>query len=106
MSRRNASIHADRSDRSGLSAGSCIRVYLCLSVVALLGLPSGCVVGPNYQQPTVEVPAKYRFEDAAAQDTANTAWWGLFRDEQLSRLIGIALAENKNVLIAAARVEE
>ncbi|HKA42875.1 MAG TPA: efflux transporter outer membrane subunit [Burkholderiales bacterium] len=89
-----------------MPTASLIRVYLRLSAVALLGFTSACVVGPNYQRPATEAPARYRFEDAAAQDTANTAWWGLFQDEQLNRLVEIALAENKNVLIAAARVEE
>jgi multidrug efflux system outer membrane protein len=64
------------------------------------------VVGPDYQRPATEAPAKYRFEDVQARDTANVAWWGLFGDPELERLVGIALAENKNVLIAAARVEE
>jgi outer membrane protein, multidrug efflux system len=57
-------------------------------------------------RPTAEAPAKFRFEDAQARDTANTAWWTQFNDRELERLIGIALVENKDVLIAAARVEE
>jgi outer membrane protein, multidrug efflux system len=82
------------------------RVYLRSFAAALVGLTTACVMGPSYQRPSSETPPKYRFEDAAAQDTANTVWWRLFQDEQLARLIGIALAENKNVLIAVARVEE
>ena len=67
---------------------------------------AGCAVGPDYERPAVEAPAKYRFEDAQARDAANTAWWSQFGDRELERLVGIALAENKDVLIAAARVEE
>jgi len=78
-------------------------VAVCLLTSAFL---CGCVVGPDYVRPTTEAPAKYRFEDAQARDTANTAWWTQFNDRELERLIGIALAENKDVLIAAARVEE
>jgi multidrug efflux system outer membrane protein len=67
---------------------------------------TACTVGPNYERPGIDAPQKYRFEDAAARDTVNTKWWTLYNDQELTRLIGIALAENKSVLIAAARVEE
>jgi len=64
------------------------------------------MVGPDYVRPDMETPSRYRFEDAQARDTANTTWWTQFNDRELERLIGIALAENKDLLIAAARVEE
>ncbi|HSC96494.1 MAG TPA: efflux transporter outer membrane subunit [Burkholderiales bacterium] len=67
---------------------------------------TGCAVGPDYERPEIETPPRYRFEDAQARDTVNTVWWTQFGDKELERLIGIALAENKDVLIAAARVEE
>ena len=76
------------------------------TVSALLTILAGCAVGPDYERPTIDTPPSYRFEDAQARDTVNTAWWTQFGDKQLERLIGIALAENKDVLIAAARVEE
>ncbi len=77
-----------------------------ISVAVLLGVTTGCTVGPNYERPAIDAPQRYRFEDAAARDTANIAWWRLFGDAELDRLVGISLAENKSVLIAAARVEE
>lgn len=82
-----------------------IRCISALAVVAILAA-TGCAVGPDYKRPEVDAPATYRFEDAQARDTANTAWWTQFGDRELERLISIALAENKDVLIAAARVEE
>lgn len=69
-------------------------------------LLSGCMLGPDYERPAVEVPAAYRFADAEARDPANLAWWKQFGDPELERLIGIALTENTDVVIAAARVEE
>ncbi len=72
----------------------------------MLFVLSACAVGPDYERPATEAPAQYRYEDVQARDTANTAWWTQFNDRELERLIGIALAENKDVLIAAARVEE
>jgi multidrug efflux system outer membrane protein len=74
--------------------------------MTLIAALAGCAVGPDYERPAIESPPRYRFEDAGARDTANTAWWSQFGDKELERLIGIALAENKDVLIAAARVEE
>jgi len=88
--------------RFGFSVG----VYRRSSAAALTLSLAACAVGPDYQRPAVETPANYRFEDAQARDTANTAWWTQFGDRELERLIGIALAENKDVLVAAARVEE
>lgn len=67
---------------------------------------AGCMVGPDYKRPAMEMPQTWRFEEAAAKDTVNTAWWGQFNDPVLNDLIQIALQENKDVKIAAARVEQ
>jgi multidrug efflux system outer membrane protein len=67
---------------------------------------SGCAVGPNYQRPSVETPPSWRFEEKEAKEVANTAWWEQFEDPVLNELIQIALKENKDLKIAATRVEE
>jgi multidrug efflux system outer membrane protein len=67
---------------------------------------TGCMVGPNYQRPQVDTPQTWRFEDKEAKDVANTAWWEQFNDPVLNDLIQTALKENKDVKIAAARVEQ
>jgi len=67
---------------------------------------AGCMVGPDYKRPMLDMPQSWRFEDAAAKDLANTAWWGQFNDPVLNELIQIAVQENKDVRIAAARVEQ
>ena len=66
----------------------------------------GCMVGPNYQRPTVETPASWRFEEKEAREVANTPWWKQFGDPVLNELIQVALRENKDLKITAARVEE
>ena len=66
----------------------------------------GCAVGPNYQRPSVETPPSWRFEEKEAKEVANTAWWEQFEDPVLNELVKTALAENKDLKIAAARVEE
>ena len=69
-------------------------------------LLAGCAMGPDYVRPTLDAPATFRFEPAAAADTANTAWWRQFGDPVLDRLIDTALANNLDVGIAAANVEQ
>ena len=76
------------------------KTIILLVAVAL----AGCMVGPNYQRPSVDVPETYRFEDKEAKNLANTAWWQQFDDDVLNELIQIALRENKDVKIAAARI--
>lgn len=66
----------------------------------------GCMIGPDYQRPEVDSPQAWRFEDKDAKDVINTAWWEQFNDPVLSQLIQTALRENRDVKIAAARVEE
>jgi len=75
------------------------------SVIAA-ALLAGCALGPDYVRPTVEAPASFRFEPAAVAETANTTWWKQFGDPVLDQLIDTALANNLNVQVAAANVEQ
>jgi outer membrane protein, multidrug efflux system len=67
---------------------------------------SSCAVGPDYKRPVINSPASWRVEERAAKDLANTAWWEQFDDPVLNGLIIAAIKENKDLKIAAARVEE
>jgi multidrug efflux system outer membrane protein len=64
------------------------------------------MVGPDYVRPVVDSPVDWRVDYAAAAEVANTRWWQQFDDPILNQLIDTALRENKDVRIAAARVEE
>jgi multidrug efflux system outer membrane protein len=64
------------------------------------------MIGPNYRRPPVRTPETFRFEDTQAKDVVNAPWWKQFGDPALDGLIATALKENKDLLIAAARVEE
>lgn len=77
-----------------------------LLATALSVALTGCAVGPTYERPDVPVPAQWEVNIQQANDLANTSWWNQFRDPVLNDLIQIALQENKDVKIAAARVEE
>jgi multidrug efflux system outer membrane protein len=81
-----------------------MRKLLAVSFISLI--LSGCMVGPDYQRPTVETPATWRVEEKTAQDLANTAWWRQLDDPVLDELIATAIRENKDLLIATARVDQ
>jgi multidrug efflux system outer membrane protein len=70
-----------------------------------LGL-GGCLLGPDYVRPTVPTPATFRFETTEVAEVANAMWWEQFKDPVLNDLIAAALADNKDVKIAAARVDQ
>jgi multidrug efflux system outer membrane protein len=84
------------------------RAWQCRVAAGLLvaGLLGGCVVGNDYTRPALDLPEKFRFENPEARDVANTKWWEQFEDPALNDLIDSALANNLDVRIAAARVEE
>jgi outer membrane protein, multidrug efflux system len=69
---------------------------------------SGCAVGPNYKRPNVPTPPVYRGPSDTAQQAslADLPWWEIFHDETLTELIKTALANNYNLEVAAARVEQ
>src|SRR5512143_119195 len=75
-------------------------------VIVLIFFISGCMMGPDYVKPKVDLPAAFLYEEKEARDTANTEWWKQFQDPVLDALISEALAKNRNVQIAAANVEQ
>jgi len=66
---------------------------------------SGCKLGPDFQKPDYASPEKFRFDSVTTDTVVNLYWWKLFNDPILDTLIATALNENKDVLIAAARIE-
>lgn len=69
---------------------------------------AGCAVGPEYQRPTIDVPATHRGADTAAdkKSLADLAWAQVFSDPALVELIETSLRNNFDLLTAAARVDE
>jgi multidrug efflux system outer membrane protein len=88
-----------------LALSSRCRTPLCAGLLCAAML-SGCAIGPDYKRPAVDAPSAFRFEIKEAHTLANSAWWRQFDDPMLDQLITIALAENKDVKIAAARIEQ
>jgi multidrug efflux system outer membrane protein len=67
---------------------------------------AGCTVGPDWRSPQVEAPPAWRIEYAEAVQVANTKWWEAFGDPVLDQLVGEALRDNRDLLQAAARVDQ
>jgi multidrug efflux system outer membrane protein len=83
---------------------------MSLAVAVALG---GCSLIPDYQRPDAPVDgawpqgAAYTANDAAQADVASAAlgWREFFRDPALQRLVETALANNRDLRIAALNVE-
>lgn len=77
-----------------------------MAMVATTAVLTGCVVGPDYRPPEVVAPPQWRVEYAAAEAAANAVWWQGFGDIALNELVQAALDHNKDLRLAALRVEE
>jgi len=92
-------------------AGGMIGVVILLGWGAALFL-SGCApVGPSYQAPRPELPVAWSDSVAApapltGSDLLLGHWWTLFNDPQLDSLIQRAIAANRDMEIAEARVQQ
>src|SRR5260221_14716832 len=90
----------------GRPGGTDIRRSIALvSMAFACALVAGCTVGPNYVKPAVDSPLAWRIDYTQAADVANTRWWEQFDDPVLTSLIETSLKENRDLLIAAARVD-
>jgi outer membrane protein, multidrug efflux system len=78
-----------------------VRVFA--AVAALL---AGCTVGPPYQKPAVDLPGSWKDAPAQGQPAGSERWWTVYADPTLDRLVDEGLANNRDLEIAAARIEE
>lgn len=79
-------------------------------VFVLLLILASCV-GPKYVEPDTKVDdqySKYQYDtlDNNVDTVLNIEWWSLFNDDQLNKLIKTALSDNRDILMAAQRVEQ
>jgi multidrug efflux system outer membrane protein len=76
-------------------------------IPSLLALTvSACAVGPDYQAPETE-PARLSQAEIADYDRSRfeAAWWRQFDDPTLDTLVDQALAENRQLRVAFARLQ-
>lgn len=79
-----------------------------LFALGLSLLLTACSLGPRYQRPDVDVPTTFRGQYNAGdpRSVAELQWWDVYRDETLQQLIKVALEQNRDLKLAAARVLE
>ena len=85
---------------------------LCLPLAVLLCL-GGCTMAPRYARPEPPVPAAWPGGQPdqgpnggqSGKEAAGLAWQEFFVDEHLQKLIALALANNRDLRIAALNIE-
>lgn len=66
-------------------------------------LLTGCMVGPNYTPPVVDVPDQWTANEES-ESTVTSVWWEVFNDTLLNQYIAKAEECNYDVLTAEANV--
>ena len=80
------------------------RWRLSLIALSLSFWAAGCVdLAPSYTRPAPAVP---RAAEPAATDPTELAWRSFFTDDRLRRLVGLALANNRDLRSALLNVEQ
>jgi outer membrane protein, multidrug efflux system len=75
-------------------------------------LLAGCMVGPNYHRPPLDVPSEYReavqkaSASADAPSVGDQGWWEVYSDPDLQALLTTAIKNNYDVKIAVARIDQ
>jgi multidrug efflux system outer membrane protein len=67
---------------------------------------NACMMGPDYTRPETPAGDAWRMAPATAESIANLPWWELLKDQELQKLMRVALQENQDLRIAAASVEQ
>jgi len=84
-----------------------MKKFLILIAFTPLLFLTNCAVGPDFQKPQIDTLQVYRYDSLNVIDTlAVLKWWELFNDPILDTLIHQALNENRDLRIAAARIQE
>jgi NodT family efflux transporter outer membrane factor (OMF) lipoprotein len=83
--------------------------YMTLAVACIVLATAGCLVGPNYQPPELDVPDAWHAgatAGVAEGDAAMQTWWDAFDDRTLVSLLQRAERSNLDLAIAVARIRE
>lgn len=84
---------------------------LTMAVAAAVTV-AGCALGPDYRRPETAVPDAYRWQLPSAEAGASAAayadlgWWQVYADPNLQQLLKVAVEQNPDVRIAAARIDQ
>lgn len=82
-----------------------LRIDSSVALLGLLVLLNSCSVGPNYKRPAVTTPPQFRgTSESDPASLGDRKWVDLFQDQVLRRLVDEALANNRDLKVAAQRI--
>lgn len=84
------------------------RTLKVLATLCLVATVSGCVVGPDYQSPLINMPSNWgnKKQQKPAKPAELAEWWKRLNDPLLNAFVEEAVAGNLDVATAKARVRE
>jgi NodT family efflux transporter outer membrane factor (OMF) lipoprotein len=79
-----------------------------IMVAALVVTAAGCVVGPSYRPPVLDMPKQWSEapQQMPPSSSSLAAWWKTFNDPELDSLIQRAARSNLGLQLAKARIRE
>jgi len=77
-----------------------------IPVLAGVFLLGGCMLGPDYERPALDLPKAYTEPDVGPKASVPSGWWKLYGDITLDELVVSALERNADIRFAVARIEE
>ncbi len=81
-------------------------IFIAISGITLL-VVSGCMVGGKFSKPTVsQTPGNFTQQAGPADTTAVMQWFELYQDTALQRIVRTTLDSNRNLMVAASRIEQ
>ena len=90
-----------------------MRKYALLLPVGIVAVMGGCTLAPKYVRPQAPVPAAWPAGPAYKAGTANTngpaadiPWRHFFTNDRLQKVIELALANNRDLRVAALTIEK
>ena len=89
------------------------RTGLILAVCLQLGLWTGCMVGPDFVPPRVQVPGTWTgptpapaIQPATPAEQDLARWWTVFDDPNITALVNRAIQSNLDLMQAEARIRQ
>ena len=77
------------------------RMLLCCTLIL-----TACKMGPEYVRPAEPTKEGWRLAPTTSESMANLPWWELLQDEELQKLVNVALKENLDLRTATANIEQ
>ena len=87
-------------------AWTAARLYIMVVFTSVAFLLLACKMGPDYTRPETPKADSWKVTASTAESIANLPWWELLKDQELQRLVRMAIEENLDLQIAAANIEE